>query len=214
MWHVVLAAVLCIQFGVLPAAATPAPQEILSAILSGEFSGDGGARIQKVIHSSHAARVPEDCGCSMPDDWFDPEYSPITIISEWHFVSETFLSQKIVSIVIESTKLAIADGEGDPSQGVNARTIKPLSIPTIDNVEYRLARVDSGWMLLDPPMPRVGLHALINKMSLEAVTADDRLKHQEAAGLDTKKPRLANNWRRGQLAILQLLDHDGGSIPP
>lgn len=142
---------------------TESAEQFLNSVLSADFSGDGEARVGKVIFTDGQPEIMDrenqDSG-----PWSRAEYNlyedPVVIVSDWKIIgSHSQTSGRTVVDVLFHTLATMWRGEGGRGW---QRQVLPLPQAIDQVIHYNLVYKKSDWKIIDPPMPRVSAPPLIS----------------------------------------------------
>jgi hypothetical protein len=143
-----------------PAFGEDTPQTFLAEVLAHDFDGDGAFRVGKAIFTDGLpARVGDEC-CSEPREVFDAKSDPIELVVKWDFAAAGKVTPQEATVPVHFTAVAETIGFGDSDH--NPRRVKPLAAPRDVTVTYHLQHRGADWVMVNPPLPRVSLFALIH----------------------------------------------------
>jgi hypothetical protein len=94
----------------------------------------------------------------VPREAFDPRSEPAELVSQWELAGGGKVTAREASLPVHFVAVAEIIGIGDT--GAHRRQVKSLTAPHDVTVTYHLRRRGADWVLVNPPLPRVGLLAL------------------------------------------------------
>lgn len=185
--------------------ATELPQSALSKIVDKDFDGDGSYRVGKVIFTDNRQSVIGDCDCSTPRELFYALYDPIVIVTDWKILEVENATPENATISVRYHVLAATKGQGDYTNNDRQREIEPLTLPRDEIVTYHMHLKDDEWLVVDPPLPRVGVDNLVLRARKALSKIERAIKRHPAADPHSKGHRAAYEWLKKQLATLEVL---------
>ena len=177
------------------------PEAFLSEILLNDFNGDGVFRLGRVVYTKGMEPKQATCGCSEPQEVFDPRTDGIVIVSEWKLTGTERAQAGEVSIKVQY--LVVATTEGDFSSKDKQREIVPASPPTYELITYRLRLQDDGWKLINPPLPRVGARSLALQYRSSIDDRRGAFDRLSKSGANLSGHGAVLKWETRQLEILE-----------
>ena len=131
------------------------------------------------------------------------------IVSDWKSIAQYNYGPSKFCVDVQFTLLARSKGKGLPSwKSNNARKFVALDSPTFETVRYCAVAIDGQWMLVDPPIPRVGKAVVVSSLQEELKGAVRRITN-----VKTDNPRAIKNMAvirdslASQLAVLESLSN-------
>ena len=141
---------------------------VLVQIPQRDFAGDGAFRVGHVIYSHLSPTVGDRC-CSVPREAFDARTSPLFVVTSWKLISDTPLGETRATFTVGYHVVAFTEGDGYVrSKGAVKRFVGIA--PRDEVISYNARIVHGRWMLVDPPLPRVGASALLRIIDQEVVS--------------------------------------------
>lgn len=149
-------------------AASLAPRDVLSAVLRHDFKGFGAFRIGWTHRTDGKGDWVGDRCCRSPRDDFTPLQDDSIVVSSWEIIEAETATANAASFAVRFHVVGRA-GHVDGRSAV---------FTVADNIHdetitYRLQVRKGEWVILDPPLPRVGV------MGLKKVAEKDLKKSQE-----------------------------------
>lgn len=165
-WRAVICAVFSIVLlaGSAARAAEESAQDFLSRFLAQEFAGKGEQIRIGQVRYSHGGKPPiiDD-----PDGiWarydYDLDSDMLKLVSDWVLLSPPYDTEPVEKnpnirvFHVRFHTLAVTWKAEDANHHI-LRVILPLQFPPDEEVRYELHKGKNGWLLLDPPLPRVSV---------------------------------------------------------
>jgi hypothetical protein len=168
-------ALLCALVLFHPALADSTPQAFLSDILQHDFDGDGGFRIGKAIFTQGPCSKAGDPSCTEAREAFIATADPIELVAKWEFAGEGTVTAQEATLPVNFVAVAETSIVG---KLVQEQRVKPLAAPREITVTFHLRRRGSDWVLVNPPLPRVGLFGLIRAIRSEIQVGEEVIKNE------------------------------------
>lgn len=196
-----IVALLCAVASPAPARAETAPQAFLTEILDHDFKGDGAFRVGKAIFTDGRSATIGDACCSVPREAFDPRSEPVELVAKWELAGAGTVTAREATLPVHF--VAVAEIVGISETGPHRRQVKPLAAPRDVRVKYHLQRRGADWVLVNPPLPRVGLTALSGIVRGEIQQLEETMGRETA---DARMLEFHRKLRDGAAAELAELD--------
>jgi hypothetical protein len=171
----------------LPASAETSPQEFLAAILQHDFDGDGAFRIDKAIFTSGLCsklKGPRmgDASCPEPREYFSADEDPVELVTKWEFAGVGSVTHDKAMLPVRFAAIANTMTYTIDYFGLKRyyRRVKPLAAPREVTVTYHLKRRGEDWVLVDPPLARVGMSALSRILHRDVQLYKENLRREIA----------------------------------
>lgn len=184
-------------------------QSTLREIVEREFNADIMARRGRVIFTDGKGATVGNCDCSMPREaWaLDDEY---VIASAWDIADTHAISADKATIDVRYHVVGKAvESAYDDANRVPGRLqiISAPHQPYDEVVSYKLVRKKQGWMLVDPPLPRVSVEPVRAVLSetLGEITARIDKAHEQANKKWEKAAQVHSLYVQSQLAVLDYI---------
>lgn len=135
------------------------------------------------------------------------DYDPVIVVSGYKILSKESIGVGPTCVMVQYTTLATTKGRGTPLQSRSGfRLFYPLLIPKIDIVNFCVVASNDGYVLIDPPVPRVGLASLVEFYTKKLARAEKRLAEVSVKDVYAKRNivEMCDYYKR-QLKVLNKL---------
>lgn len=185
----ILLSVITIALVPLQAFAQQGPEVFLREIIKADLLGDPSPRIGHVKFSDPAKQAKYDkahVAADIVPEAYDLTLDPLIIVTDSNVVS---MRDKKGCMSVEFAVFGRTRGQGLPSwQGKRGREITVEPRQHSELVDYCAVQTNGQWMLLDPPIPRVGKDVVFG--AVQASLAD---QEKIIAKLKATDPRAIKN---------------------
>ncbi len=190
-------------------AAEDSALSILGDVVGREFAGDITARHGRVVFTDGTGSDVGDCDCSMPRESWDLD-EEFVIVSTWDIASTRPISADKITIDVryrvvgKSAMSAYDDVNRVPGR---LQIISAPHQPYNEVVSYKLVHKKQGWMLVDPPAPRVSAKPVLVKLSDILTKANTEIDRARSQG-DVKWEKIAqvhSLYVQSQINVLEYM---------
>ncbi|MBI3771572.1 MAG: hypothetical protein HY272_02560 [Gammaproteobacteria bacterium] len=183
----------------------------MSELLQSDFDGNSGGRIDKVIYTSpnnNQCRGEKDCSLPAREVFF-LDSDPLLIVNAWNIEEIISVDKSHMRIKVNFKVLAKTEGTGTPWwENMSGREIRAIKGQQEQRINYDLALKDGKWKLIDPPMPCVGILAIVKFFKSKEESYRERFSKLKSNGdsFQLMNIMIHHEWALRQLQVLNLVN--------
>jgi len=172
-------------------------KKTVESFIQAEFNGIEDARSEFVIFSPK--RKMQEGKREFKGLVNELQYDPLIVVDSYQIMDVRVFDNRAETTVF-FTSLAKTEGEGEDRKIISDHRDK-------DMVQINLVYENNGWWIIDPPLPRVSLGAMIEKFKA-ILKRSDEIRETHLAGLDEEQMKNwmeSYNYDKTSLEILERL---------